>query len=63
MNKKLEQLILYWLRQASDEGRRGFFYDYDELEENQDLAWMSFEKHALGDIDRFLSRIGYVADI
>ena len=35
MNKKLRETILYWLRQASDEGRRGFFYDYEEPEEER----------------------------
>ena len=63
MNKKLKETILYWLRQASDEGRNGFFYDYEEPDDNQNPDWVDFEEMAIEDIDKFLSRIGYVADI
>ena len=60
MNHALDDTIRYWLRRASEEGNRGFFYDYDLSRENQDADWLYFEEKAMEDIDRFLSNTGIV---
>ena len=51
MNEKLKDRILYWLREASDQGLSGFFYDRDLDEQDED--WDYFEKMAMGDIEDF----------
>ena len=58
MNKALEDRLIYWLRQASDQGRDGFFYDYIDENEQQNEDWLYFEKMAIEDIDNFLSNFG-----
>lgn len=58
MNKALEDRLIYWLRQASDQGRDGFFYDYIDETEEQNEDWLYFEKMAIEDIDNFLSNFG-----
>ena len=58
MNKALEDRLIYWLRQASDQGRDGFFYDYIDENEEQNEDWLYFEKMAIEDIDNFLSNFG-----
>lgn len=58
MNKALEDRLIYWLRQASDQGRDGFFYDYINENEEQNEDWLYFEKMAIEDIDNFLSNFG-----
>jgi len=57
MNSKFEERLRYWLREASDQGCRGFVYDHDLPEEEQE-DWMYFEKMALEDIDNFMSNFG-----
>ena len=57
MNSKFKERITYWLREASDQGCRGFVYDHDLPEEEQE-DWMYFEKMALEDIDNFMSNFG-----
>ena len=57
MNSKFKERLKYWLREASDQGCRGFVYDYDLPEEEQE-DWMYFEKMALEDIDNFMSNFG-----
>ena len=57
MNSKFEERLKYWLREASDQGCRGFVYDRDLPEEEQE-DWMYFEKMALEDIDNFMSNYG-----
>lgn len=56
MNSKFEERLRYWLRQASDEAARGFCYDKDE--EEMDENWKNFEKMAIEDIDNFMSNYG-----
>lgn len=58
MNKALKDRLIYWLRQASDQGRDGFFYDYIDENEEQNEDWLYFEKMAIEDIDNFLSNFG-----
>ena len=38
MNSKFEERLRYWLREASDQGDRGFVYDYDLPEEKQETG-------------------------
>jgi hypothetical protein len=60
MNSKFEEKLRYWLRQASDEACRGFCYDKDE--EEMDENWVNFEEEAIQDIDNFLSNCGMPTD-
>ena len=57
MNSKFEERLRYWLREASDQGDRGFVYDHDLPKEEQE-DWMYFEKMAIEDIDNFMSNYG-----
>lgn len=56
MNKQLKQLLKKCLREASNMGERGFAFDYDEGEQNEE--WEYFENSTLEDIDNFLSNFG-----
>ena len=51
MNEKLKDRILYWIREASEQGLCGFSYDRDLNEQSED--WDYFEKMAMGDIEDF----------
>lgn len=46
-----EQLIRHWLREASDMGRRGFSFDYDERFSEIPDEWVCFENMAIKDIE------------
>ena len=62
MNKAVKDRILYWLRQAADDGDSGFMYDYDLPEEEQSEDWMYLEKMAIEDIEDFLDSVGISLD-
>lgn len=49
MTDKLLELMRYLLREASDMGRRGFYYQ-DDVEE-QELDWQEFEDEAIESIE------------
>ena len=57
MNSRLKNRIIYWLREASDQGVCGFAYD-DDLSENEQEDWMYFEKMAMEDIENFAFSLG-----
>lgn len=52
MNEKLENTIRMYLRQASNEGTRGFYYDFDEEEISED--WEYFENSAIEEISKLV---------
>ena len=52
MNKQLENRIRYWLKEASDMGLRGFVYDYN-LSDKEQEDYLEFEEEAIQDIDNF----------
>ncbi len=60
MNKALMQDIKYWLREASDMGRRGFYYDADVISEEISEDWQEFEKEAIETIDHQMSNYGII---
>lgn len=57
MNKQLENRIRYWLKEATDMGCRGFVYDRD-LSDKEQEDYLEFEEEAIQDLDNFLSNIG-----
>lgn len=61
MNSKFEERLKYWLREASDMGCRGFVYDCDLPDEEQE-DYLEFEEEAIQDIDNFLSNCGMPTD-
>ena len=61
MNSKFEATLRYWLREASDMGCRGFVYDCDLLDEEQE-DYLEFEEEAIQDIDNFLLNCGMLTD-
>lgn len=52
MNQQLENRIRYWLKEASDMGFRGFVYDYN-LSDKEQEDYLEFEEEAIQDIDNF----------
>ena len=48
MTDRLESIIRYYLRLASDMGDRGFYYELDEPKQNED--WQSFEDEGVEQI-------------
>lgn len=57
MNNQLENRIRYWLKEATDMGCRGFVYDCD-LSDKEQEDYLEFEEEAIQDIDNFLSNFG-----
>lgn len=53
MHKNLEAHIKYWIREASDMGKRGFYFDEDLEIQSED--WSEFEKEAICKIDEEIS--------
>ena len=53
MNQILQNKIRQQLREASNQGARGFYFDYGHVEEEQDEDWMYFENMAIDDIIAF----------
>ena len=62
MNKAFKKKLLYWIREASDQGNSGFLYDYEKSEEEQSEDWKWFENEALDDIERFMDNCGIPTD-
>ena len=58
MNKAFRNKLLYWIREASDQGNSGFMYDYEKSEEEQSEDWIWFENEAIDDIERFMDNFG-----
>lgn len=48
MTDRLESIIRYYLRLASNMGDRGFYYELDEPKQNED--WQSFEDEGVEQI-------------
>ena len=60
MNKAFKEKLLYWIREASDQGNSGFLYDYSKEEQSEDWTW--FENKAIEDIENFLDSVGMPTD-
>ena len=60
MNKAFKEKLLYWIREASDQGNSGFLYDYNKEEQSEDWIW--FENKAIEDIENFLDSVGMPTD-
>lgn len=53
MNQLLLNKIRQQLREASNQGARGFYFDYSHVEEEQDGDWVEFENMAMNEILEF----------
>ena len=62
MNRALKKKLLYWIREASDQGNSGFLYDYEKSEEEQSEDWTWFENKAIEDIENFMDSVGMPTD-
>lgn len=57
MNQILQNKIRKQLREASNYGARGFYFDYSHVEEEQDEDWMYFEDMCIGEIEDLELRV------